>query len=387
MENFTYWVPTKIIFGAGTEKQVGTEIAGRAGKVLLHYGSGSIFRSGLYDRIIASLQEQGIEYVELGGVQPNPRLSLVREGIRFCRNEGVEFILAVGGGSVIDSAKAIAIGCANDCDIWEEFFLQKKTVEKSLPVGVVLTMAAAGSESSHGTVISDMENKRKVSAKGQVVIPQFAILNPELTRTLPAFQTACGAADMLSHIMERYFSPSRNVDLTDRLCEGAMQTILETVPKVLREPENYDYRAELMLAGMIAHNNSLGIGRIQDWACHGLEHELSARWDIAHGEGLAILTPAWMEYVAEYNVSRFVRFAEKVCGITAGSDRDKIKGSIAFLRSWFKGLGLKSRLTDYEFFTETAIPSMAQLCCGLTPRGAIKKLDAADGEAIYRLAL
>ena len=387
MENFTYCVPTKIIFGAGTEQQAALEIVGRARKVLLHYGGGSIYRNGLYERIVASLQQQGIEFVELGGVQPNPRLELVREGISFCREQGVDFILAVGGGSVIDSAKAIAIGCVNDCDIWEEFFLQKKMVERSLPVGVVLTVAAAGSESSHGTVISDEVNKRKVSAKGQVVIPRFAILNPELTQTLPSFQTACGAADMLSHIMERYFTSSEHVALTDRLCEGAMQTIMEIAPKVLREPENYDYRAELMLAGMIAHNNSLGIGRVQDWACHGLEHELSARWDIAHGEGLAILTPAWMEYVAEYNIPRFVRFAENVCGITAGSDAEKIRLSICFMRDWFAGLGLKTRLNEYDFFEEEAIPSMAELCFGLMPRGAIKRLDAQDGEAIYRLAL
>ncbi len=387
MENFTYCVPTKIIFGAGTENVVGQEVRAIAKKILLHYGGGSIKRSGLYERIIESLNSAGVEVVELGGVEPNPRLSLVLEGVELCRREGVEMILAVGGGSVIDSSKAIAIGCANDCDIWDKFFLHKQTVEKSLPVGVVLTIPAAGSESSNGTVLSDIKNKRKVSAKGQVVIPRFAILNPELSTTLPPFQTACGCADMLSHIMERYFTSSEHVDLTDRLCEAAMQTILENAPLVLKNPENYDYRAEIMLAGMVAHNNSLGVGRVQDWASHGLEHELSAIWDIAHGEGLAIITPAWMEYVSEYNVPRFVRFAEKVCGIAQGSDSEKISGAIKYLRSWFAGLGLKTRLSEYDFFDSSRIPEMSKQCLGLMGRGAIKKLNVEDGEKIYRLAL
>ena len=387
MENFTYCVPTKIIFGSKTENNVGQEVRNVAKKVLLHYGGGSIKNSGLYQRIVESLNNSGVEFIELGGVQPNPRLSLVREGVELCKKNNVDFVLAVGGGSVIDSSKAIAIGCVNDCDIWEEFFLKKKPVEKSLPVGVVLTLAAAGSESSNGTVLSDEVNQRKVSAKGQVVVPKFAILNPELTTTLPSFQTACGSADMLSHIMERYFTSSEHVDLTDRLCEAAMQTVIENAPLAIASPLNYNYRAELMLTGMIAHNNSLGIGRIQDWACHGLEHELSAIWDVAHGEGLAILTPAWMEYVYEYNIPRFVRFAEKVCNIYVGTDEDKIKGAINFLRDWYKSLGLKIRLTEYDFFDESKIEYMAEQCFGLMPRGAIKKLNAEDGVKIYRLAL
>ena len=387
MENFTYCVPTKIIFGAKTENSVGQEVRNVAKKVLLHYGGGSIKRSGLYQRIVDSLNNAGVDFIELGGVQPNPRLSLVLEGVELCKKYNVDFVLAVGGGSVIDSSKAIAIGCVNDCDIWEEFFLKKKPVEKSLPVGVVLTLAAAGSESSNGTVISDEVNQRKVSAKGQVVVPRFAILNPELTTTLPSFQTACGSADMLSHIMERYFTSSDYVDLTDRLCEAAMQTVIKNAALAIDSPSNYNYRAELMLTGMIAHNNSLGIGRIQDWACHGLEHELSAIWDVAHGEGLAILTPAWMEYVYEYNIPRFVRFAEKVCNITVGTDDEKIKSAIEFLREWYKSLGLKTRLTEYEFFDASKIEYMAEQCFGLMPRGAIKKLNAGDGVKIYRLAM
>ncbi len=387
MENFVYQVPTKIVFGRGTEEKVGSEVKVWAEKVLLHYGGGSIRRSGLYTRVTEALAREGIEYVELGGVQPNPRLELVRAGVELCKREGVGLILAVGGGSVIDSAKAIAIGVVNDGDIWERFFLHKEVVAQALPVGVILTIPAAGSESSNGSVISEASTERKVSAKGQAVVPKFAILNPELSTTLPAFQTACGASDMLSHIMERYFSSSEHVELTDRLCEAAMQTVIDIAPKAIADPLNYDYRAELMLTGMVAHNNSLGIGRVQDWACHGLEHELSAIWDIAHGEGLAILTPAWMEYVAEYNLPRFERFAEKVWGINSGSTPAKIAGAIRALRDWFTALGLKSHLREYAFFDESRLEEMAQKCLGLMPRGAIKRLNVEDGVAIYRLAL
>ena len=387
MDNFVYQVPTKIIFGAGTEENVGQEVARYAKKILLHYGGGSIKDSGLYSRIVESLNKAGVEFMELGGVRPNPKLSLVLQGVDLCKENCVEFVLAVGGGSVIDSAKAIALGSVADVDIWDEFFLNKNTVVKSLPVGVVLTIPAAGSESSNGTVISDAENKRKISAKGQAIIPKFAILNPELSTTLPSFQTACGAADMLSHVMERYFTNTEHVDLTDRLCEATMCTILENAPLAIKNPTDYNFRAELMLAGMVAHNNSLGVGRAQDWACHGLEHELSALWDIAHGEGLAILTPAWMEYVYTYNISRFVRFAEKVCGITTGSNEEKITSAITFLKNWFASLGLKTKLSEYEFFDQSKIPSMAEMCFGLMPRGAIKVLDAADGIKIYNMAL
>ena len=387
MLNFVFHPTTKVIFGRETEKEVGVEVARHGKKALLHYGGGSIKKSGLYDRVIASLKDANIEVVELGGVQPNPRISLVREGIELCRTEGVDFVLAVGGGSVIDSAKAIAFGVPSSNDVWDEFFIKQTPVTDALPVGTILTLPAAGSEASPHTVISDEVNERKLAAHGAGMLPVFSILNPELTQTLPAYQTACGASDMLAHTMERYFSNTQDVNLTDELCEGAMRSILLNGPKVLAEPDHYGYRAELMLAGMIAHNDVLGLGREADWMTHDMEHELSAIWDVTHGEGLSILFPAWITYVYKNNIPRFVRFAEKVLGIADGDDNEKVLAAVAAMRAWYTALGLATTLSELKCFEAEKIDLMAERCVPEGARGGLTKLSKSDVAAIYRLAL
>lgn len=386
MDNFTFQAQTKLIFGKGTELQVGAEAARYGKKVLLHYGGGSIKKTGLYDRLIDSLKKAGLTVFELPGVQPNPRLSLVRKGIELCRNEGVDFVLAVGGGSVIDSAKAIAFGTVADIDVWK-FYLEGIPVTKSLPVGTVLTIPAAGSEGSPDSVLSDEEHKRKLAAHGDIVRPVFSILNPELTMTLPMFQTAAGMSDMFAHIMERYFTSTENVDFIDHMAEGAMRGILNNSYKVLKDPNNYDYRAEIMLAGFLAHNGILGIGREGDWMSHDIEHELSAMWDVTHGEGLAIIFPAWMKYVYKNDIPRFARFSKEVFGITDQDEEQRIHKMIEKLKEWYRTLGLKTALSEYEFFDEDKIPVMARRCVPDGARGAKTKLSSADIEAIYRLAI
>ena len=389
MDNFTFHPTTKILFGRDTENAVGAEIMALGKKVLLHYGTGSIKKSGLFDKVVASLQALDIEFVELGGVVPNPRLSLVREGIELCHRENIQAILAVGGGSVIDSAKAIAFGAVSDKDVWDEFFVKGTPVTQALAIGTILTIPAAGSEASPHNVVTDEENDRKLAAHGAGMLPAFSILNPELTMTLPAYQTACGAADMFAHILERYFTDTPHVDFTDHLCEGALRSILKNTPKVLAEPDNYDYRAELMLAGMIAHNDVLGLGRAGDWMTHDIEHELSALWDVTHGEGLAALFPSWIQYAGDNNpaaVPRLVRFAEEVFHITTGSDEEKIQAAVAALKSWFAAIGLKTKLTQFEDFDESKIETMAAFVIPAEPRGSLIKLTQEDVANIYRLA-
>ena len=277
------------------------------------YGGGSIKRNGAYDDVAASLRAAGIPWVELGGVQPNPRSGKVYEGIDLCRREGVDFILAVGGGSAIDTAKAIGVGVPYDGDFWD--FYSKKAAEQTVPVGVVLTLSATGSEASDSSVITlEGENLKWGNIKSDIYRPVFAVMNPRYTCSLPAYQTASGATDMLSHIMERYFTPTEHVDVTDRLCEGLMKTILTAAPKALADPGDYNARADLMWAGMLAHNNLCGVGRRQDWASHQIEHELSALYDCAHGAGLAVVTPAWMTYVMDRDIARFAQFAVRVFG-------------------------------------------------------------------------
>ena len=287
MLNFEFYNPARILFGKGMEEQVGKRMAALGRRVLLVYGGGSIKRSGLYDTVLARLADAGVEVTELAGVQPNPRLGLVREGIRLCRENRLDAVLAVGGGSVIDTAKTVALGACADGDVWD-FFERLVPVEKALPVGVVLTIPAAGSESSDSCVITKEEGLLKRSCAGEALIPRFAILNPAFTCTLPPYQTACGATDILAHLMERYFTRVDHVDLTDRLLEATMRTVINYTPLALERPDDYHIRAELMWAGTVAHNNLLDTGRIGDWASHQIEHELSALYDIAHGAGLAI---------------------------------------------------------------------------------------------------
>jgi alcohol dehydrogenase YqhD (iron-dependent ADH family) len=314
MENFRFHNSTEIIFGKETENSAGSEIKKYADTVLLHYGGDTIKKIGLYEKVIRSLKNEGIKYFELPGVEPNPTLAKIYEGIKICRDNGIKFILAIGGGSVIDSAKAIAVGVPFEGDVWD-FFMGKAKPKDVISLGVILTVPAAGSESSIVTVIKNEETLMKKGLHCHMVLPKFAILNPELTFSISAFQTACGAADIMAHVMERYFTQTKKADLTDRLCEGTMRCIIENTPIVLANPNDYDSRAEIMWASTMAHNGILGTGRIEDWGSHKLGHELGAVYGVAHGAALAVIFPAWMKYVYKHNVKRFVQFASRVWGV------------------------------------------------------------------------
>jgi alcohol dehydrogenase YqhD (iron-dependent ADH family) len=386
MENFTFLSPTKIIFGRGAEVETGRETAALARRVLLHYGGGSARRSGLLDRVCDSLRGAGVEFVELGGVRPNPRLSLVREGIRLCREKELTMVLAVGGGSVIDSAKAIAIGVPWTGDVWD-FYLKKARPQEALPVGVVLTIPAAGSEASNGSVITNEQGLFKKDAGGECLRPRFAIMNPELTFTLPPFQTACGAADIMAHVMERYFTRVTGVDFTDRMCEALLRTIIDNVPAALARPDDYDARAQIMWASTIAHNDLLGTGRIGDWATHCIEHEVSGIYDVAHGAGLAVLFPAWMRHVYRLDIARFARFAVEVWGVEPSfqqPERTALEG-IGRTREFFHSIGLPVTLSELGV-PDARFGEMAGKATAAGPVGNFTRLGAAEVEAIYRLA-
>ncbi len=314
MKNFVYQLPTKFLFGRGAENEVGREVRALGGtKVLIHYGGGSAVRSGLIDRVKKALDAENIGYVELGGVQPNPRDTMVYKGIALARREGVDFVLAVGGGSSIDSSKAIAHGLQYDGDFWD-FFCGKAKPEKTTPLGVVLTMSAAGSESSNSCVITQESTRTKRGLRSELNRPRFAAMNPELAMTLPPYQIACGATDILAHIMERYFTCETEVDLTDRLCEGAMQAVIRAAKIAVKTPDSYDAQAQLMWGSTIAHNETLGVGRVSDFGSHQIEHELSALYDVPHGAGLAVVFPAWMRFQLSKNPMRFAQFAVRVYG-------------------------------------------------------------------------
>lgn len=347
MDNFTFSQPTRIVFGRDVENRVGEEVRRYGKKVLLHYGGGSIRRTGLYDRVVASLKRAGVEWEELGGVQPNPRLSLVREGISLCRRSGADTILAVGGGSVIDSAKAIAVGAMFDGDVWD-FYSGEAVPEKALPVGVVLTIAAAGSEASKFSVITNEDGLYKVGTGAECLRPVFALCNPQLTCSLPPYQTACGVVDILAHVLERYFTPQKDVDFSDRLCEAAMISIMENARRVMDDPSDYNARAEIMWGGTVAHNDILGVGRRGDWSSHRVEHELSALYDIAHGAGLAIVFPAWMKHVYRYDIARFKQFAERVFGVSSEgrSDEEVAAEGISRLERFFCEIGLPTTMSQ-----------------------------------------
>lgn len=387
MDNFVWYNPTRIIFGKDEHKNVGKETAKYSKKVLLHYGGRSIKATGTYDVVAASLREAGVDFVELGGVQPNPRLSLVYEGIRLCREENIDFILAVGGGSVIDSAKAIAAGVCYDGDVWD-FYSKGVSPEKVLKIGAVLTIPAAGSESSDGSVITKEDTQDKRSCCTALMYPQFAILNPKLCYTLPENQIRAGGADILAHVMERYFVPNENTDLSDRLCEATMTSLINNLPKVLEERENYDAWAEVMWTGNVAHNGLLGKGRQEDWASHGIEHELSAIYDIAHGAGLAIVFPAWMKYVYKEHPERFVQFGQRVFGIEkAGKSEDEYcLETIHALENFFKRIGLATTLKEVGIGSEN-FDVMAKKACNGAALGSFKKLHEDDVKAIFELAL
>ena len=386
MENFTYQNSTKIIFGRGTEEQVGEETSRFSKKILLHYGQGNIKKTGLYDKVIESLKKSGVEFIELPGVRPNPKLSLVREGIRICRENNISFILAVGGGSVIDSAKAIAIGVPYSGDVWD-FFIRKAIEKETMPIGVVLTIPAAGSETSKSMVITNEEQNLKLFNSGiEEVRPRFSILNPELTYSLPAYQTACGAVDIMAHVMERYFTQTRDVDITDRLCEATLKTMIKFAPIALMEPENYTARAEIMWAGTIAHNDLLGTGREEDWGSHKIEHGVSALNDMAHGAGLAIIFPAWMKYVYKANINRFAQFAVRVWNIEPSFDSQEIVAmeGIRRLEVFFGDIDMPGSLKDAGI-VRSQFDKIAEISTFYGSPGSIIKLSKKDVIEILNL--
>lgn len=384
MERFEWYLPTRILFGRGQRQRVGEMTARYAKRALLLYGGGSLQRNGTYGMIAEALRAEEVTFAELGGVRPNPRLSLVREGIALCRREGIDFILAAGGGSVIDSAKAIAAGVPYEGDVWD-FYEGRKTPKQALPVGVLLTIPAAGSESSDGTVLTNEEGMLKRSFCSEVCRPRFAILDPELCRTLPKEQIAAGGADILAHVMERYFSPTPGNTLSDRLCEAAMRTLIQELPRVLSDRDDMEAWEQIMWTGNVAHNGLLGKGNAEDWASHEIEHELSAAYDIAHGAGLAIIFPAWMKYTYREHPRKFVSFAAEVMGIDPGEEESMALAAIDRLEAFFREIGLATRLSEAGI-GEERFAEMAQKACKGGTLGAFRTLSPIDVENIFALA-
>lgn len=390
MQNFTYYTPTQVIFGKDTVSQTGELVlAQHCKKVLVHYGSGSVQRSGLLDRVLDSLRAAGVDAVTLGGAVPNPRLSLVREGIALCKREGVDFLLAVGGGSAIDSAKAIAYGIANDGDIWD-FYCGKATPVACAPVGCILTIAAAGSEMSNSSVITNEDGNWKRGCSSDFSRPRFAIMDPTLTYTLPAYQTASGAVDIMMHTMERYFTLEDGCALTNAMAEGLMRTVIDCARTLQTQPEDYEARANLMWASSLSHNGLTGCGTVGDWSCHQLEHELGGMFDCAHGAGLSAVWPSWARYVYQQKPARFAQFAVNVMGVsTAASDAETALAGIEAMESFYHAIDMPTtiRALGYEV-TDAQIDELAEKCSRMRSRtiGAFKVLTVDDMRAIYEAA-
>lgn len=391
MENFTFYAPTYFAFGKDTENDTGKYVKRFGGhKVLIHYGGGSVIRSGLMDRVKKSLEAENLPYLELGGVRPNPRSGLVYEGIELCRKENVDFILAVGGGSTIDSAKAIAAGVPYDGDFWD--YYQGKPVDEALSIGTVLTISAAGSEGSPDSVITKEEGMFKRGATGEALRPKFTILNPALTQTLPAYQTACGITDIMAHLYERYLTNTTEVEVTDRMIEALLLTMIHEGPRVIADPDNYQARANIMWAGMMAHNNSCGVGRTQDWTSHDVEHELSALYDCAHGAGLAVVMPAVFTYNMNHDVMRFAQAAVRVwgCQMDFAHPENTAREGIEALRKFLISIGMPKNFEELGARKED-IEQLAHTACygngGSGVMGGFVPLHQQDVEAIYRLML
>ena len=390
MENFNFYSPTFFAFGKDREQDCGALVKRFGGtKVLIHYGGGSVIRSGLLDRVKKSLTDASVSFIELGGVMPNPRSGLVYEGIDLCRKEGVDFILAVGGGSTIDSTKAIAAGTVYDGDFWD--FYEGKYIEEALPIGTVLTIAAAGSEGSPDSVITKEDGMLKRGATGDAIRPKFSVLNPALTQTLPAYQTACGITDIIAHLYERYLTNTKDVEVTDRLIEALILTMKNEGPKVIADPNDYEARANIMWAGMMAHNNAVGVGRSQDWTSHDIEHELSAQYDCAHGAGLAVTMPAVFTYNMNHDVMRFAQIAVRVwgCQMDFNHPERTAKEGIEALRSFLISIGMPKNFEELGA-KEEDIEKLAHTCCYGTGSGTVGgfiSLQQKDVEAIYRLML
>ncbi len=394
MKNFNYYAPTQVAFGRNTENQVAELVKKyRGSKVLIHYGGQSAIRSGLLAKVEQILTEAGIAYVKLGGVKPNPRLSLVRKGIELCKEENVDFLLAVGGGSVIDSCKAISSGRFYQGDVWT-LYEHKDHATQYLPIGCILTIPAAGSEMSNGSVITndEVESWLKKDYCVDEFRCKFAIMNPELTFTLPAWQTACGITDMMMHTMERYFSKDDDMETTDAIAEAILRTCMKEGPLALANPTDYTCRANIMWAGTLAHNDLTGCGTTGDWATHNIEHELSGLFDVSHGAGLAAVWGSWARYTRNENLPRFARFAHNVMGIdtTNMSDMEASDAGIKAMEQFFRSIGMPTDIHTLvgKDITDAEIEEMAQKCTNgdTTTIGGLKILHAADIVKIYQMA-
>ena len=392
MFDFKYFTPTKVIFGKDTENQVADLVKEFGGtKLLIHYGGGSVVRSGLLQRVTDKLDEAGISYVTLGGAVPNPHLGLVYEGIELCRKENVDFLLAVGGGSAIDSAKAIGYGLANEGEVWD-FYDYKRQAKGSIPLGVILTIAATGSEMSDSSVITKEEGLVKRGYSSDFGRPKFAILNPELTMTLPDYQTACGCTDIMMHTMERYFTNGGNMELTDELAEGLLRTVKKNAIILRDDPKNYDARAEVMWAGSLSHNGLTGCGNDGgDWMTHKLEHELGGLYDVAHGAGLAAIWGSWARYVYKNCLHRFKRFALKVMEVEdVGTDEEIALRGIEAMEDFYRSINMPTNLRELGVeATDEDLVLMAKKCAiGVGgSKGSARVLDEAAMLSIYRASM
>lgn len=387
MDNFTFWNPTKLIFGKGQVQQLKTEVPKYGTKVLLVYGGGSIKRNGLYDQVIKLLQEMDLAIYELAGVEPNPRISTVRKGVDICKAEGIEFILAIGGGSVIDCTKAIAAGAKYDRDAWD-FVTKKGTVTDALPFGTILTLAATGSEMNSGSVITNWETNEKYGWGSPTVFPKFSILDPGNTFSVPKDQTVYGIVDIMSHVFEHYFHQTEHTDFQDRMCESLLTTVIETAPKLLGDLENYEYRATILYCGTMALNGVLNMGYAGDWATHNIEHAVSAVHDIPHGGGLAILFPNWMKHNLHVNLARFKQLAVRVFDVHPDGKTDEEIALLGIdkLRAFWTGIGAPSRLADYNI-DRSHIQEMTDKAMIHGDFGNFKKLNRDDVLAIYEASL
>ena len=392
MKDFNFYAPTEVVFGENSEEQVAQLVKKYGGtKVLVHYGGKSAIKSGLLDKMCRLLKEGGVEFVTLGGVVPNPRLSLAKQGIELCRKEGIDFILAVGGGSVIDSAKCIAYGVPYEGDVWD-FYLGKDQAKKMLPVACVLTIPAAGSEMSEASVITNEDGDIKLGYSNNFSRPKFAIMNPKRTFTLPPYQTAAGVTDMMMHTMERYFTKDDDMDFTTDIAEAMLRNIKNAVFAVLKNPEDYRYRAQIMWGGSLMHNGLTGCGVADDWATHQLEHELSAMFDATHGAGLAAIWPSWARYTMHENLRRFVRFAVNVMDVPndfTDPEGTALKG-IEAMERFYHAIGMPINIHELigRDITDEEIKEMTRKCCqdGRRSIGCLKVLKAEDMERIYHMA-
>lgn len=387
MLDFVFENPTRILFGKGRIEEVGREASNFGRRVLMVMGGGSVKRSGLYDRVLLGLKAKGLEVFELSGVEPNPRLTTINAGIELCRKHGIDLLLPVGGGSTIDAAKAMAAGALYEGDVWD-FAIGKAKVSQALPIGVVLTLAATGSEANGNSVISHWELHEKRAIKSPLLFPRFSVLDPEVTFSVPADQTAFGAVDIMAHVFEQYFNPPGAEGLLqERMCEAVLATIVRVAPVCLAQPHNYEARAEFMWSGTIALNSLLAMGARTDWASHGIEHSLSAIYDIPHGAGLAVIFPAWMRYVADTIPGKFAGYAHRIWNVPdSGDARKDAREGIERTERFFASLGIPTRLSGWNI-DGLGIPEMAQKAVAFGPIGSVRPLGREDVEAILRSAL